>query len=205
MINIPWTIYRENLKIQYSNQWELLLFDNEASMGSNNPSSIISRILPSSSGIANLINGSISIPQTRIKKLSFPTPFPEFDVTPLPNKMNVYNECKYDNRSVSITFTEDTNFTVYTYFYNWFKQVYNPVLRMFKPEAETVYKYASIVFKKKDIMNGTITEKPSMRFNLYKLKFKSFDGTMDLDYEDAKPIEFTVQMTVDRVDSEIFK
>lgn len=200
MIDIPWSIYRENLNLQNSDQWELILFDNESDLRSTNPNSLGERLL-SYANIGSLGKSeSISvIPQSRIKSISFPTPFPDFAVTPLPNKMNVYNSANYDQRDVSITFKEDVHFRGFLYFYNWFLRIYNPETKMFKADAETVYKYASIVFKKKGLYNLGIIDKPSMRFNLYKLKFKSFDRDISLDYENSNPVEFTAKMTVENV------
>lgn len=205
MINVPWTIYRENIKPQYSNQWELIMFDDEAALQNTNLNSLSNRILSTdNNGIFNFLNGSLSIPQTRIKKFSFPTPFPDFAITPLPNKMNVYKECNYEKRDVSITFVEDTDFSVYKYFSKWFEDVYDSRLKQFKPEAETVYKYASVVFKKKGLFAGALIDKPSARFNLYKLKFKSFTGQLDLDFESSEPLEFTAEMTVENVEFDNF-
>lgn len=205
MINIPWSIYRENINLQSSDQWEFILFDSESDMSSANLNSLVSR-LRSQAGIGTLnVSDSISIiPQSRIKKISFPTPFPDFAVKPLPNKMNVYNSADYEQRDVSITFKEDVKFIGFKYFYNWFLQIYNPNTRMFKPEAETVYKYASIVFKKSGLYNLGVIDKPSMRFDLHKLKFKSFDRTIDLDYENSNPVEFTANMTVEDVTFKIY-
>ena len=201
MVNIPWTIYKDNKNIQYSDQWELILYNSVEQMEAYDPTSMSSRLKSMGvGGISSFLKSSIAFPQSRIKKLIFPTPFPEFKIKDLPNKVNVYNEAIFDTRDVSITITEDTDFSVFNYFNDWYKEIYSKQNRQFMPKAETVYRYASVVFRKK----GHLIEAPSMRFNLHKLKLVSFDKNIDLDYEPGTPIEFTINMKVEDVTFESF-
>jgi len=200
MVNVPWTIYRENLHTQYSDQWELLLYDSIEDMRAYDPSLLSNRMLAyDNGGIISWLGDVTSIPQSRIKKISFPTPFPNLKTRDLPNKVNVYNEASFDSRDVSITFTEDVKFTGFKYFYNWYSQIYLKNTRQFRSNADTVYRYASIVFKDKQII-----DRPSMRFNLHKLKLVGFDESIMLDYEAGKPVEFTAKMKVEDVTFESY-
>ena len=151
-------------------------------------------------GLSSFLRSTVAFPQSRIKKLSFPTPFPEFTTKDLPNKINVYNEATFNSRDVTVTITEDTHFSVFNYFNDWYKEIYSKQTRQFMPKAETNYRYASVVFKK----TGHLIAAPSMRFNLHKLKLVGFDKNIDLDYEPGKPMEFTISMKVEDVTFEPF-
>ena len=197
MVDIPWSIYRDNMKTQWSDQWEFILFKDETDMVTTNLNTLGERII-------SWTNGSLSIPESRIISASFPTPFAEFKSTELPNKMNVYNQAEFNKRDVSITFNEDTSFTGYQWFSDWFDKVYDKERRMFKPEAETVYRYASVVCKKKGRVNNAFIDRPSMRFNLHRLKITGFTDMMNLDHSKGEPLQFTANMKVEKVTTERF-
>ena len=218
MISIPWTIYHQNLHTQWDNQWEFVLYDGDET--STNFNNFNTRLMSYFNNIyANDIvsdpDFGVAIPQTRIKKISFPLPFPELKTKELPNRMNVYNEAEFNSRDVSITFTEDTKFRGYTYFENWFKLVYDIEKQQFRPAAEQVYKFGCVVFKKKglnpdidtkSIDTGTsfgddlsLIDKPSKRFNLHRLKLIGINKNFDLEYDAGKPLEMTINMKVERV------
>lgn len=202
MVNIPWTIYREHINTQYTDQWEFVLYDSAESMASYDPSTMGNRILSyDNNGIISLISGNLSIPQSRITKLSFPTPFANFNTKDLPNKMNVYNEATFDTRDVTVSFTEDTAFTGYKYFEKWYNEVYNNSRRQFVHSAETKYRYASVIFKTRGLStnSASLIDVPTMRFDLYRLKLVKLDDQLDLDYSSGKPLEFTAVMKVEDV------
>ena len=181
MINTPWTIYEQNKKTQWSDQWEFILYKNEENFLLRNSGSTVDTLV---------------IPQSRITKIDFPTPFPEFKLKPLPNKMNVYNSAEFDERDVTFSFIEDNSFSWYEYFSKWFSSIYNIERKQFTTDAETVYRYGSVVFKKKGLL---LNNQTSIRFDFERLKLKSFTKNINLTYDDGKPLEFTVTMTVENV------
>lgn len=201
MISIPWTIYHQNLQTQWDDQWEFILFEDESSFAQVDTTSFSSRIISYFNNVAlGRTDSGIAIPQSRITKISFPLPFPEFKTNDLPNKMNVYNAADFDNRDVTVSFTEDTRFRGYRYFKGWFDKIYDSEKRQFKPNAETVYKYGCVAFKKKGLVNEFgLIDKTSIRFDFHRLKLVGFDKRLDLTYNDGKPLEFTATMKVEKV------
>lgn len=216
MISIPWTIYHQNLHTQWDNQWEFVMYDgDETNTKFNTYEARIMSYLNdvNFNHIVTDPDFGIAIPQTRIKKISFPLPFPEFKVKELPNKMNVYDQAEFNSRDVSVTITEDTKFNAYKYFKQWFDLIYDIKRQQFNTKAETIYKYGCVIFKKKGLSVSTdlsstgitptadlgLIDKPSMRFNLHRLKLIGINKNFDLDYENGKPLELTINMKVENV------
>ena len=207
MISIPWTIYHQNMRAQYTDQWEFIIYDDEVSFNGRRTDDFGARLSayvnPATTALEDVritrVDGALALPQTRITKLSFPMPFPEFKTKDLPNRVNVYDSAEFDTRDVTLSFTETNTFIGFRYFHEWFSKVYDIEKKQFKPNAETVYKYGCVVFKKKGLMSLGLIDKTSIRFNLIRLKLTGFDKNLDLDYSDGKPLEFTATMKVENV------
>ncbi|MDA3854940.1 MAG: hypothetical protein PF569_01680 [Candidatus Woesearchaeota archaeon] len=108
--------------------------------------------------------------------------------------------------TISFTFREVEGFDNYNFFNNWLNDIYDfkkHVFKTFSNELDAYikkYKTATLMFMRK--IGGHLVPVPSKTFTLNKLMILGI-SEISLSNDNGEPLEFTVEMAVEDVDSGI--
>jgi hypothetical protein len=165
MINIE-AVYQDSMKVapQYANMWDFSIVDDWTE----------------NSGISTFKVESTSLP------------FPSLTVEKRVTGHHYYSGYELPE-SFSVTFREDKNFSVYTYFKNWQKQVFDLKTGTFISGANVPHKKTGTI-RFTAFENGE--EVPTKIFTLHGLRFLGFED-VSLNYTEGNQLTITVNFAMD--------